>query len=297
MTSPYAENVADRTRSAVEHQAPNLFQYDDYHIYLRDWVASRRKQDPSYNYQVLANKAGLKSRSFLRKVSLGAKHLSSTTARAVSGAMGLRKKEADFFLALVAFNNATDLQEKSLHLQSLEKISRLSRQTILSVQQYDLFHKWFIVPMWELVTVVPFAGDFQKLSRQLQPPVTAAEARYAVELLVDMGLIEPSGGLYVQKQSHLETREELRSQAVRAYQIDTMRLAREPLERIPAEDRHIGTLALGFDEAAWRQAKSCIESFRQELANIAAKTPRSDRVYQMNLQMFPLTRIPVKSAN
>lgn len=166
--------VAD---TCPNHEIPLAFDYDDYHDYLREWVAYRRTQIPAFSFQVLANRAGLKSRSFLRLVSLGEKDLGSATALALSEAMGHSPKEAEFFQCLVAFNNATDLREKGLHLARMGKVGRPTRSAVLSVQQYDLFGKWFVAPIWELVTVVDFGDDYRKLAAQLRPTISAAEAR------------------------------------------------------------------------------------------------------------------------
>jgi hypothetical protein len=46
----------------------SIFDFEDYHIYLREWAEIQRKRKKGFSFQVLANRAGLKSRSFLRLV-------------------------------------------------------------------------------------------------------------------------------------------------------------------------------------------------------------------------------------
>jgi uncharacterized protein (TIGR02147 family) len=164
---------------------------------------------------------------------------------------------------------------------------------MLSVQQYDLFNKWFVIPVWELVTLVDFRGDWKFLAQQLDPPILPAEAKYAVELLRELGLIEPKGDLYVQKDPTLTTQEELRSQSVRRFQEATMELARDALTRHPPSRRHISTLTLGVDESGFQKIVERIRNFREELVNLAQQHEAVDRVFQFNLQFFPLSRIPV----
>lgn len=55
----------------------SVFDCVDYHVFLRDWIEARRELPPSYSYQALANRAGLKSRSSLRLVVIGEQDLSS----------------------------------------------------------------------------------------------------------------------------------------------------------------------------------------------------------------------------
>jgi len=272
---------------------PVVFDYSDYHIYLDDWMRARKAARGSFSYQEFANRAGMKSRSFLRLVCKGEKQLSSAAAMRVSEAIRHTLREAEYFAVLVDLNNARTLAEKRLHLDRLRKIHKPSRGTLLSVQQYDLFGKWYVIPVWELVTIVDFHGDYRILGRLLDPPIGAMEARSAVDLLLSLRLIEPRGHRYVQTQTILHTRDELRSEAIKSYQVQTMQLAEEALERFPQRCRHIGTLSLGLDEDSWSQIQEKVRIFRQELTDIAQQVRKVDRVYQCNIQLFPLSRIPV----
>lgn len=270
-----------------------VFDYADYHEYLRDWIEDRKSRALVVSYQWLATRMGLKSRSFLRLVALGEKDLSQTAALKLSQAMGHSAREEEYFVILVALNNCSDLEEKNHHLARLAKVARPALKTMLSVQQYDLFNKWFVIPVWELVTLVDFRGDWKFLAQQLDPPITAAEAKYAVDLLRELGLIEPKGDLYVQKDPTLTTQEELRSQSVRRFQEATMELAREALTRHPPSRRHISTLTLGVDEPGYQKIVERIRGFREELVTLAQQHESVDRVFQFNLQFFPLSRVPV----
>ncbi|MEN9308856.1 MAG: hypothetical protein RL173_2788 [Fibrobacterota bacterium] len=270
-----------------------VFDYADYHEYLKDWIEDRKTRGLVVSYQWLATRMGLKSRSFLRLVSIGEKDLSQAAALKLSQAMGHTAREEEYFVILVALNNSSDLEEKNHHLTRLAKVARPARKTMLSVQQYDLFNKWFVIPLWELVTLVDFRGDWKYLSQQLDPPITPAEAKYAVELLRELGLIEPKGDLFVQKDPTLTTQEELRSQSVRNFQAATMDLAQQALTRHPPIRRHISTLTLGVDETGYLKIVERIRNFREELVTIAQQHETVDRVFQFNLQFFPLSRVPV----
>jgi uncharacterized protein (TIGR02147 family) len=271
-----------------------VFDYADYHEYLKDWIEDRKTRGLVVSYQWLATRMGLKSRSFLRLVSIGEKDLSQAAALKLSQAMGHTAREEEYFVILVALNNSSDLEEKNHHLTRLAKVARPARKTMLSVQQYDLFNKWFVIPLWELVTLVDFRGDWKYLSQQLDPPITPAEAKYAVELLRELGLIEPKGDLFVQKDPTLTTQEELRSQSVRNFQAATMDLAQQALTRHPPIRRHISTLTLGVDETGYLKIVERIRNFREELVTIAQQHETVDRVFQFNLQFFPLSRVPVE---
>lgn len=270
---------------------PEVFGYSDYHEYLRDWVERERARRPSFSYQWLANRAGFKSRSFLRLVCVGEKDLSKASALKLAQAMGLEGVQAEFLLVLVDLNNADDPREKAMHLERLRRIAPPSRRTILSVQQYELFETWWMIPLWEIACVGDWKDDWNALGSRLEPPITAAEARHGVDLLLDLGLLEKDGdGRYVRRETSLHTQEEVRSKAVRRYQETMIEKAREALQRIPAPSRHISTVTLGLDEEGWKRVQERVRAFRSEIVDIAQAQSGVDRVIQINIQMFPLTK-------
>jgi len=279
----------------MDESVLDVFEYSDYHEYLRDWIERERVRRAAFSYQWLANRAGLKSRSFLRLVSVGEKDLSKVSAIKVAQAMGLQGTQEEFFLVLVDLNNADDPREKAVHLERLKRIAPPSRRTILSVQQYELFETWWMIPLWEVACAGDWNADWKRLATQLEPPITAAEAQHGVELLLDLGLLECKDGRYERRETSLHTQEEVRSRAIRRYQDSLLEKARDALARIPSDSRHISTLTMGVDEEGYRRIQERVRAFRAEVVDIAQAQTAVDRVIQINLQMFPLTKVPFEA--
>lgn len=270
----------------------DVFEYSDYHEFLRDWVERERGRRATFSYQWFANRAGIKSRSFLRLVCVGEKDLSKASALKIAQAMGLEGRQAEFFLVLVDLNNADDPREKALHLDRLKRIAPPSRRTILSVQQYELFETWWMIPLWEILCAGEWLDDWEQVASRFEPPITAAEVRHGVELLLDLGLLEKRDGRYVRRETSLHTQDEVRSKAVRRYQETMLDKARDALQRIPQDSRHISTLTMGVDEDGFRRIQERIQAFRSEIIDIAQSQAGVDRVIQINIQMFPLSKAP-----
>ena len=57
------------------------------------------------------------------------------------------------------------------------------------------------------------------------------------------------------------------------------------------KNREISTLTLGISRDGFNQIKERIRSFRKEVIEIARNDENEDRVYQCNLDLFPLTRV------
>jgi uncharacterized protein (TIGR02147 family) len=209
--------------------------------------------------------------------------------------MGLDKRETEYFLTLVNLDNSKSQPEKVRHLEKLEGMQPPPQGMRLSAQHYDLFAKWYILPLWELVSWSDFDGDWNALGRRLCPPIGAREAKRVVDLLLELGLLERNGGQLVQVERRLETLDELKSEAVKEYQSATMALAQEALVRVRPEDRSIGTVTMGLDNSGWEKVQNLVRRFREDLATIALAVSKADRIYQCNIQVFPLTKMEATS--
>lgn len=270
----------------------SIFAYEDYHVFLRDWVASKKRERSSFSYQELADRIGLKSKSSLRLVCMGERDLSPSAAVKFVVALGLDERQTEYFLALVAFNNASDPRERDLFFGKLNRFANQKSKTMLSAQEFDFFSKWYIIPLWEMVAAHPFGGDFKALGQMLDPAITPEEARHSLKVLLDLGLIEPREDRYVQRSENLQTREELMSKTIKGYQRETMALAERALDAFALENRHISTVTIGLDGENWKRVKELIVEFRQKLVDLSGGVPNVDRVYQINIQAFPFTRLP-----
>jgi len=291
-TATSALDGSDDTAGGRSGASVAVWDYLDYHVYLREWVESEKERRPVVNYQWLANRSGFKSRSFLRLVALGEKNLPALATHRVSEAMGHDASEAAFFACLVALGNARSARDREHHLERLRTIPRPGRSRILGSEEFELFHKWYIPALRELAPLMPDPGDWEALAARLDPPIRPEDAREGVRTLVDLGLLKIEQGRYLQDEAHLATSTRLGSRIVRDYQARTMELAASSLQRHPRELRHISTMTLGIDGPTQRKLAERIRAFRQEILAMAAESGPVDRVCQFNVQLFPLTHLP-----
>ncbi len=120
-------------------------------------------------------------------------------------------------------------------------------------------------------------------------------ARASVMLLEKFGLIKKTpGGGFRQTDSLISTGDEVRSLAVQRFQKENMVLASEAIDRHPRETRDISTLTCGISKKGFERLKSEIQDFRKKLASIIEADKAVDRVYQVNFQLFPLSKLPGK---
>jgi uncharacterized protein (TIGR02147 family) len=269
----------------------NIITYTNYRHLIKDFYDSNKQRNPAFSYQAFARKAGFKTKSYLIDVIAGRKPLSKESILRVARAMGLKKKETEFFEALVHFNDATVLNDREFYFGRLKAVAGKSSAETLQTDQYAYFSQWYHPVIRELVTQNGFNGNIEGLAKRVLPAISARQAKDAVEVLLRLNLLQKTaGGRFKLKDAALTTGDEVTSLAILKYQQKAIELASEALDRIPAAKRDISTVTAGVSEEGFSILKKEIQLFRKRLVQIIDEDKNQDRVYQINFQLFPLTK-------
>jgi uncharacterized protein (TIGR02147 family) len=269
---------------------PDVRGYTDFRKYLKDCYETRKAQNPKFSHRYFCKKAGYGSSSSFADVLTGRRSLTSTGALRLSKALELTREEEEFFLHLVDFNQAGSLEVKNLHYARMLSLGRI-KLDIISRDKYEYFGKWYHAALRELLYFHPCKGDFKALGRKLNPPVPAPQVKKAVALLEKLGMIEKDAGGYYRQTASLVSTDDLgASLHVENFQAATMKLAIEALERHPMNERDISTLTATLSPESVEKVKGAVRDLRQLVLALAQQDEKVDRVIQLNIQMFPLTR-------
>jgi uncharacterized protein (TIGR02147 family) len=133
-------------------------------------------------------------------------------------------------------------------------------------------------------------NDHETIASMVIPPLTAAQVRKSIKLLIGLKLvaIDSKGSLSLTS-SAISSGETVTALAIENYQQETMRLAQESMDRITPKDRYIGTATVGISEKAIDQIRHVLIDTSNKIAEIANADTGSDRVYQVNFQFFPMS--------
>jgi uncharacterized protein (TIGR02147 family) len=271
----------------------SIYSYTDYRKFISDFFAEQKRNGLGFSYAFFAKKAGFKSRSFIAKVMSGEKALSAASAGRVARALDLQKKERDYFKALVLFNNEKSLNKKSRYFENLQSTHQSNKSVLLRNDQFEYFNKWYFAALREIAAYYDFKDDFRKLGALLDPPISAIEAKQGIDPLLRLNLLKKHGGSYVQTQSAITTGDEVQNIAVANFQRETSGLSQRAITRLGSR-QEISTLTFGTNKTGFKEIQSEIRAFRKKLISILATHKPLDRVYHLNLQLFPMTKLPKK---
>ncbi len=157
---------------------------------------------------------------------------------------------------------------------------------------YEYFSKWHHIAIREMLYYFPFNGNYRDLSKQLVPAISENEAKDSIELQERLEIIcKDDNGCFKQVSSTLTTgNETFHNLELENFQIETIELAKRALDTFPAEQRDISTLSLSLSKKGFSKAKQILQDTRKQLLKEAQQDAQEERVYQINFQLFPLSK-------
>jgi uncharacterized protein (TIGR02147 family) len=267
-----------------------IFEYDNYRAFLKDAYLALKARDGKFSYRFFSRIAGFKSPNILKLVIDGDRNIAPESIEKFSGAFKLNKEEALFFHNLVLLNQASTADDKSYYARELLKSRSYRKIHPLKEGQYHFFSVWYYVLIREMVGLTHFKEDYEWMAQQIQPAITAAEAKKAVDELTQLGLLERDNENRLrQSQNNIGTPDEVTASSITKCLREFMNRASESIDTVPREKRDISAVTFVTSEETVKRIKEKIQKFRKEILEMAAESLTPDNVYQLNFQFFPLT--------
>jgi uncharacterized protein (TIGR02147 family) len=267
----------------------NIFDYFDYRQYLRELFDEKKRACAAFSHRALAQKLGLSTSNFILLVMQGKRNLNTDLRGKIAAFFGLGEKEAGYFETMISFAQAKTDSEKNRHLSRMISIRKSLQIYTLHDSQLEYLGKWYNPVLRELVTSLDWRGDFDLLARSVRPAITAAQAKRAVELLIECGLITLKDGEYVQTSSLITTNKTAISPVITNFHREMGQKALEALDAKDRENRNITGCTVHISKKTFERIKEELTQCRSRVLAPAQEDNNSDIVYQLNLQLFPVS--------
>ena len=274
----------------------NIFNYIDYRKFLADYYLEQKEQNHAFSYQFFSNKLGFKNKGFIFNVISDRKNLSKSSIVKISQAINLKPKEADYFENLVSFNQAKNLQERKYYFSKLIEIksNRKGASKIRETrkEQYEFYSKWYLSVIRSLIDMHEFKDDYNRLAKNVYPPIKPKEAKKAVALLEKLGMIKKQKkGTYKITDKLITAGKEIVELGLLNFQLETLELARKTTQELTRDKRHISGLTLGISKNTYEHICEEIESFQEKIMHLAELDEEADNVFQFNFYLFPVSNV------
>jgi uncharacterized protein (TIGR02147 family) len=274
----------------------DIFNYSDYRAFLKDYYTGKKAESKRFTFSLFAAVTGFASPSFLKLVMEGKKNLTKPSVLKISRGLRMRKVPAQYFEDIVFFNQAVSLEDKGYYLERINEYRRKNRPEKLLPQEYDYLGQWYHCVIREMVDLAGFQEDPRWIAEKLLYTVKIEDIAGSLKFLEEKGFIGRDGsGRLVKKDKTLATgdigQEEMLNTIVRAFHRSMVRFAEESIQKQPKAVRNTSNTTLSLSSASYDIAIKRIEQMRMELLEIAKADNHPDRIYQLNINLFPFTEV------
>lgn len=266
----------------------SVFAYLDYGEYLKQAYLARKAKSRAFSHRYIAGKAGMTSAQ-LTRVFNGQRRLNPALAKALARVFGLKGDESEYFEALVLFGVAKSQAEKDHFMARIIRM-RGTQMKILEEDQFRYFSAWYFTAIRELLNVHPFQGDYAELAARLQPPIKPAEAKAVMEFLLEQGMVlVDADGRHRLADPVVSSGRHVPAAVMNKMHFAMGELALRAIGMVHPSERNFSFLTLSLSPRSLDSIQDMARKFRREVLEVARQDSDADRVYQMNLQLFPLS--------
>ncbi|NQZ00474.1 MAG: TIGR02147 family protein [Bdellovibrionales bacterium] len=277
--------------SGTKAQSPDVTGYLNYREYLKDFFAYKKSTNSNYSHRLFMQKAGLSSPGHLKMVIDGKRNLTHLTLPKYIAAVGLtRKKDIKYFELLVRYNQCDEPIEKIKFFNELMSEKKKKGLSILEKHQFDFLSNWLHVAIYVMAGLRDFKADAEWITNRMRKRVSKLHVEAALEDLMELGLIELRGNRYEQVQGALTIPDEVQSTAIHMFHEKMLQMALFALREYDVAEREFNSVTFSFKKSELMTIKNRIREFRREINEFSSNAPDSDEVYQLNIQLLPLTK-------
>ena len=187
-------------------------------------------------------------------------------------------------------NQAKTVREKKFYFEKVISFSKSDAMPLLA-DRYALFESWHYIAIRELLSHYAFCGDYERLATMLDPPISPGAAKRTIALLLRLRLVrKDSNGCYRPTDKFISVGENWHSIAIANFQKSAIALAGEAIDRFSPGCRDISTLTVNLSPQGLSKVKEKVRAMRQEILEVENMDSGHDRVFQVNFQVFPLSK-------
>jgi uncharacterized protein (TIGR02147 family) len=290
------KKYAQEPSNPQELSPPEIFNYLDYRKFMKDFYDYKKRTSAHFSQRLFIKLAGLpiSCSSLYPAIVKGKRGLSQSLKTKFSKAYKFSEKEAQYFSILVDFNQAKETTEKNHYFEHLSRFHHSKAQTIHQ-GQYEFFSKWYHSVVWNYIGMNPHIPSLQKVASNISPSITVTQLKQSIQLLLHLDLIEKTANGYQVTNNHIRTEKDVEALIAKKNIQELTEIGLNILDTVPANQRQYNTLTFSVSKSGMQTIKERIRNFQEELRDVLDNDQNEDRIYTLNIQLFPNSRNPQTS--
>lgn len=273
--------------------ASNIYNFSDYREFLKDRYRQLKETDPLFSFRYFSKQAGFGSPNYLKLVMDGKRNLSQEAIAKFAKGLRLDNHESEYFRYMVECNQCENVHKRQVYEAKLMYLRELFKVKTLIPELYDYYHEWYHSAIRELVKKAPLKNDPAIIGASLVPSISSEEAASSIALLQKLKFVQTTndGTLMTVESTDIDAESAAMGQKIHYEQM--AELAAQSLYTQGPDTQDFESVTISLPAEKVIELRQRIQELIQTVAGEHSATP-GDSVYQLNVQLFALTRqLPV----
>ena len=269
----------------------------DYQLYLDTIYKAIKLESKRYSYLQFSEDLGFSKSNVIHLIIKGKRPLSVKASDKIISSLGINGNEKRYFTCLIHYHNARQTDKRDQLFQDLLDLKRKLVAAPESQSQLEFFSEWYHIIIYQMSFMENFKGDPQFIARSLTPNIRPEQARKSLQLLINLDLIsqDPESGVIRPTKTQISTGDEITSIAIIRYHQKMIELGKQSITNCHETLRDVSSISISVPLDIVAELKSEISAFRKRMLAISDQYKDDcDEVYQMNIQLFPTTKLKKK---
>tara|TARA_B100001094_G_scaffold273352_1_gene279694 strand:+ start:230 stop:1162 length:933 start_codon:yes stop_codon:yes gene_type:complete len=276
----------------------NIFSFLSYREFLEALYLELKSSLKKYSYNKFSEDLGLSNSNVAWMIITGRRKLTTNNLQKLVPALGLKGKPRQYLVALVKHNNSNQPEGREKHFRHLIEL----RGADPEVDQADTanlqyFAEWYYPIIREMTALGHCTKDYESVANQVLMKVLPKQVEKALSLLEKLDLVahDQEAGIYQHSGEQIFPDKTVGQIATVRFHERMCDLAKEAVTRVPAEEREMNVLTVALSEDHAGKAAKIIYEAAEQIFRLEQESKQAERVYQVNLQLFPVTRKNTKT--
>ena len=269
---------------------PVIFGFLDYREYLKALYDSRREASSVFSYRFMAQRLDVDAGQ-LARILQGKLHLPQRALAAAIQLCRLEGREAAFFEELVRHGRAKDPEDAARCLERLEAL-KVPAPRFVPPDQAAFYSQWHHSLVRALAALEGIPQDPETLAKSCRTPLSRDQVASSLKLLEHLRLLDrdPATDRLQAGEPHLTPGDGISPEVLRNWHVQAMDQARLALAEIPPTERDMSTMTLALNASELATVQEWVADLRRQVRAASAGTEQPDRVFQVNVQFFPVAK-------
>ncbi len=268
---------------------PNVFTYESYRLFLKDWLEYLKRRDANFSIRELARQADI-SHGYIPMIINSTQAISQKTLAKVLPHMALTPGEQSCIRYLCTIEDSENQTEKAEALSKLQGLKIFQESCFEEAQTYRYLSQWYHVAIREMAGMQGFSLDPKWIQKNLKKKVPIADIRIGVEFLLETGYLKKNAnGSIEAPERRIHGKGELFKTALAQHHSQMFQIASESIDSTVKDKRSLRSHTVAINREQFEQCKKILEKALEEIAAVGLKVSRAQAVYHFSLLGFPLT--------